>query len=119
MEAMVYFARDSVSGLVKVGATLGLKQRLRALSAPRTGRTVTLLAATPGLRPLETQFLRHLWPHHVGGEWFEPAPLVLETAAQVAAGTFDFDALPVGPNPILSAAMRNRRLARTAQDAAA
>lgn len=105
MAAVVYFAQSDQTGLVKVGATYCVENRMQLLRSVRGGRSVKLLATIPGMRGLESQFLRHFWSRHVGREWFQPDADMLADIARVAAGTFDIAELPQGPNPILSEAM--------------
>jgi T5orf172 domain len=70
-----YITRVDKPGLVKIGTTKNLKERLRELGT--RGREVKLLATEPGDWKLER--LRHLEfaPMRVEGEWFTFAAPIL------------------------------------------
>jgi hypothetical protein len=80
MTDVVYYIRRN--GLIKIGRTASLKQRMRTL------RPDELLAIEPGCRHIETgrhhQFNAHRVREAEGVEWFAPEPDLLEHIARIA-----------------------------------
>lgn len=75
--SLVYFATrgDPHAGdLVKIGRTVNLAARMKALDT-------TALATMPGGPSEEAELHRRFADHRVRGEWFTPAPPILEFIA--------------------------------------
>ena len=90
----VYFARVNQDGPVKIGfTTMRWRGRLNEIRTP-VGKPQPLLLIECG-PSLELQLHALLEPHHIGREWFEPAPAI-RVADEISGGTFDWDALPAG-----------------------
>lgn len=100
MERRVYFARAEHTGLIKIGESACLEQRLRKLAVRRRAQSVILLASIPGNRELEGGFHRLFWHLHEGNEWFRPEAELLKVIANIEAGAFDVGSVPTGPSPI-------------------
>lgn len=86
-ESVVYFVQAGPDGPIKIGITTSLDSRLRAL---QTGspRRLTLLHTEPGGRDRELALHRR-WDRHRlrgDGEWFAPAPAILDYIATAPDG---------------------------------
>jgi hypothetical protein len=66
----VYFLLEPVSKRVKIGWTMHLRRRIRALQL-LSPIPVTLLGSVPGRRMHERHIHLHLKEHRLQGEWFE------------------------------------------------
>ncbi len=90
----VYFARraDGI-GPIKVGASDSARSRVECLGK-RMRVPLVLLTSCRGGNWKELQFHALYEPYHIGGEWFEPLPAILEAVEQVATGVFDWDRCP-------------------------
>jgi hypothetical protein len=117
MDDAVYFARDVVSGNVKIGHSYHVGRRLKALERV-TGPTFTLVATMPGGRRVEGQIHALLIEDHIGNEWFRPSPRVEALMLAVADGSFDMATLPDCKSPIRSASALRTHAARAARKAA-
>lgn len=80
----VYFARDEATGEIKIGIASDVPDRLVALRTP-AGGAVTLLAALR-VRDAERDHHALFAEYRTRGEWFRPAPALLEYIALVAEG---------------------------------
>ena len=90
----VYFAREQGGhGLVKIGCTISLERRIRSLRSPR-GERLDLAACFEGNKVLEARLHAAFLSSHFVGEWFLPAPELVEAIGAVRAGTFDCAKLP-------------------------
>lgn len=72
----VYFARRS-DGLIKIGSSMNVKQRLAQLSAG-TAESLELLGHIDGSYLFEKQIHRKLAAHCKYGEWFSPSEEVVK-----------------------------------------
>lgn len=69
----VYFVRDTVTGLIKIGHTGKLAQRLRSLRSQAGNHPIDLLASVTGGWGIE-QELHNLFRADLDhGEWFRPS----------------------------------------------
>ena len=77
----VYFVQAS-SGPIKIGWTKDIRERLKMLQANNFD-TLTCIGAAEGSTVDEAQFHRRFGKHLIRGEWFQPAPEILEAARSV------------------------------------
>lgn len=94
VSGVVYFARVRGVPEIKIGHTSQLRCRL--YETRRNGITQSAYAALLvwGGYQLERRFHAAFEPHHIGREWFEPHPDILETIIAIHAGEFDWSSLP-------------------------
>lgn len=92
---VVYFAQCSRGGPIKIGFTT-MRWAGRLAEIRRDGVRAYPLALVLGTSSLELKFHAAFERHHLGGEWFEPVPELLEAIASLHGGTFDYSALPEG-----------------------
>ena len=71
-----------INGKIKVGFSVSPQARLRGL---QTGNhePLTIIKAVPGDRKREQEVKNHLSQHKLRGEWYEPAPEVLQFIEQL------------------------------------
>jgi len=93
MEIVVYFMREP-DGPVKIGIThvgaydatvFTVEQRRRSVERA-SGRRMVLLGTVPGSRARETDLHRRFAHLRTVGEWFRPAPELLDYIASTTAG---------------------------------
>lgn len=78
----LYFIQaDAPRGPVKIGVAMRPMERLETLQVG-CPYPLTLVAAVPGTVVIEHAIHEHLKEYRRVGEWFEPAPPVLEVAAE-------------------------------------
>ncbi len=79
-DKVVYFARNTSSGLIKIGTTSNIAARLYGLRNPKKGvsHDIQLLVDTAGWRAKERAYHAHFNASRVEGEWFAPTPDILE-----------------------------------------
>jgi hypothetical protein len=83
-EVVYYVARSDLPGLVKIGTTTQLRERLKQLAGPaRHGRAVTLLATEPGGKIHETRRHAEFSVYRQHGEWFWYAPALIAHVASL------------------------------------
>jgi hypothetical protein len=82
---VVYFIQSGDGGQIKVGTTDDLPYRLRLLQSGNP-EELTVLATLPGGRREEAQLHRALLLHRRRGEWFVPAPELLQAVVLAKAG---------------------------------
>jgi hypothetical protein len=90
----VYFVQAGESGPVKIGVTGNIEDRVRTM---QTGspQPLRVLATFPGGFDLEARLHRMFAPHRVHGEWFAPAPDLLQRLAEwVAVDCVDLSCKP-------------------------
>ena len=93
----VYFIKPvGFDGPIKIGKTKDAEKRLRALSLV-SPFPLEMMASIKGADNLEGRFHRKFLHLHTNGEWFEPAPELLATIAEIASGVFDIGSLPEKP----------------------
>jgi len=80
--AVVYFARASQSGLIKIGCTTNLRGRMSALRS-RTHGTFEFLGALQGDRTVERGMHMKFAPHNFQSEWFRDVPEIREFVASL------------------------------------
>jgi hypothetical protein len=88
VQARVYFIQEGTGGPIKIGTSTRVRQRLRELRV-NAKDTLVLRAMTKGGRWVEA-LLHSLFSHaRIRGEWFKPAPELLEyiEEVRVAEGT--------------------------------
>lgn len=92
--AVVYFAR--VRGLpeIKIGCTSQLRVRLYETRRKGINQAAYPLVIVKGGQQLEARFHAMFEPYHIGHEWFEPHPVILEAIIALHAGEFDWSRLP-------------------------
>jgi hypothetical protein len=96
----VYFLQAGCEGgPIKIGTTNNLRRRMGALHKPAPGR-LWLLSAISGGALQEGELHRRFSKHRISGEWFLPAPELLEYIAS----------LPSPHAAGISGPMRNVRL---------
>lgn len=76
-DGVVYFI--ALGGLVKIGKTRNLKSRVNDFSHP----DIRVLASQPGYTELEAELHRRFKAFRIKGEWFHPAPVLLEYVASL------------------------------------
>ena len=79
--SVVYFI-GSEAGPIKIGFTVGLKDRLAALRASSPVK-LKLLATCHGHATREAAYHEQFAEHRLHGEWFEPAPAILTEIARL------------------------------------
>lgn len=84
----VYFLQAGVGGPIKIGFTKGNPEnRIRALQVASPVKLI--LIGTANGNNLEEKLLHfHLCGHRLIGEWFHPAPQVMEAIANAMKGEF-------------------------------
>lgn len=83
--ARVYFVQDGESGPIKIGTSTNIKNRMYQLRA-NAKNDLVLLALIGGGRWVES-LLHTLFSHiRIRGEWFHPAPELLEYIEKEAYG---------------------------------
>ncbi len=92
---IIYFARHSLDGPIKIGYSWMWAGRLRELRDGRGGWAKPILLIRGGGR-LELMFHAQFEPHHIGKEWFAPHPEIIRTIKKIRAGRFDYNSLPSG-----------------------
>ena len=76
----IYFVQAEDGGLIKIGWSIDCEHRLRDMQIGSPVR-LKLLVIVPGNRKRERQLHQH-WAHlRAHGEWFRPAPELLESIA--------------------------------------
>lgn len=73
----VYVVRGASSGLVKIGHSGDPDRRIRSLQRS-SGESLSILVTMPGGEALEERLHEMFAAHRRHGEWFHPAPEVLE-----------------------------------------
>lgn len=99
---MIYFARDPLTGLIKIGSTEDVKNRMSTLRSLHPG--AELLVEAPGCRPAEAALHTMFWSQHVRSEWFHPSAELLALIESVRDGSFVVAALPKVVSPLRRAA---------------
>ena len=88
----VYFIRRGKKGPIKIGFTYDVSERRRALQTGCAER-LHIMAVAAGTRADEEGAHEKLKRYRMRGEWFQPAPAVLEAIRKVKAdpdqGLFD------------------------------
>lgn len=81
-DGVVYFAQLGTGGPIKIGRAVNVEKRLRCMqtSVPEALR---LLATSAGGPTEERALHRRFLGHRVRGEWFRPAPELLEFIASL------------------------------------
>ena len=74
---LVYFIQQGVNGPIKIGVSGNPEQRLRTLQTANI-MDLSLLRTIPGTKHTEIQWHRRFRHLQVHGEWFHPAPELLE-----------------------------------------
>ena len=91
-QGYTYFARASGDGPIKIGSTLlGFRHRQGELRW-QGEKPAPILIVTG--QNLELRFHAAFEPHHLGHEWFQPAPELLLAISNLHNGTFDWSTLP-------------------------
>lgn len=75
----VYFARRPSDGLIKIGTTQHVFNRLTQIRyASKDKSSLALLGVLPGGYRTEQRLLARFTAHHVGHEWHRPATELVE-----------------------------------------
>lgn len=77
MSSLVYFIQSTTGGPVKIGTTMKLLKRLKALRALRSDPTLQVVGLLFGSYPEESSLHGRFSHLALGGEWFSPAPDLL------------------------------------------
>lgn len=96
---VVYYIEAATLGLIKIGTTTNIKNRLADLQMTSPANLRVLYTCT-GNRTLEATLHRRFWQHRSHGEWFHPAPEVLafmEQEVTDALQLYRLHCLPWGP----------------------
>lgn len=90
----VYFF--GVRGLpeIKIGNSAQIKCRLYETRRKGITQSAYPILLVRGGSRLEARFHAAFEPHHLGHEWFAPAPEILEAIEAIKAGVFDWSRLP-------------------------
>jgi hypothetical protein len=80
----VYFVQMGDEGPVKIGTSVDVLKRVVGLSTA-SPYPLYIRAVTPGYVNVERAYHDRFADHRLSGEWFEPAPQILDTA-QLLAG---------------------------------
>lgn len=70
----VYFAEDTITGLVKIGYSTAIRTRMASLSAQTAGHSIRLLASARGDHTTEGSLHWIFRDDRVHGEWFRRSP---------------------------------------------
>jgi hypothetical protein len=81
----VYYARRS-DGAIKIGMSMNINARMASL---RTVAPVELLASHDGGREAERKMHKRFAAHRLDGEWFSPAPELLDHIAGLTKDVVD------------------------------
>ena len=76
---MIYFIQEGKRGAIKIGHTYGvnIKRRFQNLQTAHC-RVLHVLGTQDGTLHDEDSLHERFAPYHVRGEWFRPAPAVIE-----------------------------------------
>jgi hypothetical protein len=85
--SVVYFIQAGAGGCIKIGIASNLQSRISCLQIGCPDMLV-LLASVPGGAKEESFLHEHLRRHRVRGEWFKPAPEVLDAVESAKQGRF-------------------------------
>jgi len=85
---MIYFIRESDNGPIKVGVTKRPETRLKSLQTGNP-RPLKLISILPGYAAKEKKIKSDLKVHSINGEWFNPAPHVLEYIADIQYSKYE------------------------------
>lgn len=116
MTDFVYFMRPIgvADAPVKIGCSATPAERAKTYS--RTSPfPLEVVLAIPGDFALEGRLHCHFGHLRSHGEWFRPAPELLDLIEDLRSGMFDFDALPTGKNYIRQEATRQGWVTRRAR----
>lgn len=81
----LYFIQAQVTGLIKIGIALKPRERLAALQIGSPDKLVLLgVVRQPGARAVERALHAAMKEHRSHGEWFRPAPALLQYIADNA-----------------------------------
>lgn len=89
---LTYFARRDPDGPIKIGCSWNQWHGRVASLAQGKRRAYPILIISG--QCLELRFHAAFEPHHIGNEWFSPAPELLNTIIAIHAGAFDWNSLP-------------------------
>lgn len=98
--SVVYFVQAGAGGAIKIGTAVDMPRRLSALQNG-CPEFLVVLATVPGDREIEGRFHKRLRVHRIRGEWFKPAPAVLEAVEQARRGEIP-STDPAEPDPQFS-----------------
>lgn len=102
--SVVYFVRRDSDGLVKIGTSRGVTQRLAALK--RSNGPLTLIATEGGAHRREAELHRQFAAFRAEGEWFRPELPLLEHVYALMKER------PVEPAPGLPPVMTRKEIGR-------
>lgn len=96
--SIVYFLRVGDDGPVKIGFTSHSEpsKRIGELQAGCPW-PLNLIGFVAGRKPHENWLHEKLLAHRMTNEWFEPAPLVIETVGQVLSPSFSWSDACLSP----------------------
>jgi hypothetical protein len=75
--SVVYFVQESVSNAIKIGTSVNLDRRIRALKSYFPMGSLTVLATVPGGHGVESWMHSKFKDARIRGEWFRPASELL------------------------------------------
>lgn len=84
-EQKVYFIQGPPDGPIKIGISVNPEERLRTFQTASPYR-LRILRLEPGGRSRETALHRRWRRHRLEGEWFNPAPAILDYIATAPNG---------------------------------
>lgn len=86
----VYFVQAEKLGLIKIGLARAASERMRTLKVCSPDR-LTLLGViqSRAAAVLEREIHARFWDHNEHGEWFRPAPELLDFIAREVVGSAD------------------------------
>lgn len=123
--SFVYFIQQGRGGPIKIGVATDPRDRLASLQTA-TPFELRLLAAMPGSFPEEKVLHARFHAHHIRGEWFNPAPWLMEEIEHITKKEQAAGRDPVNPGKpylpdvhnvtCLSDALRERRPGRDPAD---
>jgi len=83
MASVVYFI--TCDGLIKIGSTRNLEERLSTIRAQRAGSTIDVIGIIPGSFKIERAIHREFEAFRIGGEWFDDDALLRSAIADLIA----------------------------------
>lgn len=86
LQSHVYFVQDERTGLIKIGTSGNIRERIRNLESKYKTK-LKFMGRLNGRTETEKQLHKRFWQYHHSGEWFTPAQELLEFIENHAVAT--------------------------------